>query len=631
MSFLDKKFLLEANLETRSITEENLSSISFYNTDENIANLYMKLIYVTDGGLSKELQKDEVDGYSLKMTAIKPKTNQIREIDGVLSEDLGNEGTCAIFKFQLGTEFTNQIGEVICCTKIAKGTQQLNMDYFVYTIKEDKLTGLNAEIESNPDLPILKELIEEVKETAQTVNNIDNVNVSDIKTYSNKKIEEKFSGVSSQIKDIENEKASTKKVNEDRYKLYNKNIPKIYKPFTFPNGFLGNYKPLSIIYDGINFKTDFNRENFMYSGGTTYYIAPNGDWQNDGLTEQTPVKLYQALNRSVDGDTIIVKKGIYLIDHLDQNEYNLAKNLNLIAEEGAFFVMGGRKPTFTKDTNNNLWIYSLNDVRRIISCDNLDFELEKKSSINECKSQVNSWYTDGSTVYVNTVEQPKVYTLNSVVGLVAKNTSDCKLYVENLTVIGGDTSFKTNKSVNFNLEIILNKCKFLYNVSSQTSVKIQGGNILSNNCIVMYSKGDGFGYLHQNESLENVETNFVEINCVGANNGIGGTQDNMNGSTAHGGVKGIRVNGLYYNNFGANVGDVQTDTQTLNLGCSVFDSCATSMNQGFGLQQAGATVWLYNCIGYGNSADLVAYGNTTAYTHNCNFGRTAGGGTIIEI
>lgn len=203
MSYLDKRVLLKANLETRSITEEKQSEIFFYNTDENIANLYMKLIYVTDDGLSKELQKDEVSGYSLKMTAIKPKTNQIREVDGVLSEDLNNnEGTCAIFKFQLGTEFTNQIGNVICCTKIIKDAQKLNMDYFVYTIKADKLTGLNAEITSNPDLPVLKQLIKEVKETAQTVNNIDDVNITDTKTFSNKKIEEKFTDVDSQIKYI---------------------------------------------------------------------------------------------------------------------------------------------------------------------------------------------------------------------------------------------------------------------------------------------------------------------------------------------------------------------------------------------------------------------------------------------
>lgn len=220
MSYLDKRVLLKANLETRSITEEKQSKIFFYNTDENIANLYMKLIYVTDDGLSKELQKDEVSGYSLKMTAIKPKTNQIREVDGVLSEDLSNnEGTCAIFKFQLGTEFTNQIGDVICCTKIIKDAQKLNMDYFVYTIKADKLTGLNAEITSNPDLPVLKQLIKEVKETAQTVNNIDDVNITDTKTFSNKKIEEKFTDVDSQIKDIVNDVNKSNVINLEKYNI----------------------------------------------------------------------------------------------------------------------------------------------------------------------------------------------------------------------------------------------------------------------------------------------------------------------------------------------------------------------------------------------------------------------------
>lgn len=242
MSYLDKRVLLKANLETRSIKEEKQSEIFFYNTDENIANLYMKLIYVTDDGLSKELQKDEVSGYSLKMTAIKPKTNQIREVDGVLSEDLSNnEGTCAIFKFQLGTEFTNQIGDVICCTKIIKDAQKLNMDYFVYTIKADKLTGLNAEITSNPDLPVLKQLIKEVKETAQTVNNIDNTNVSDIKTYSNKKIEEKFSTVSTQIKDIANKFTTEQTDNNFILKYGDKIIA------TIPiNGTLVNYGSIVI-------------------------------------------------------------------------------------------------------------------------------------------------------------------------------------------------------------------------------------------------------------------------------------------------------------------------------------------------------------------------------------------------
>ncbi len=440
--------------------------------------------------------------------------------------------------------------------------------------------------------------------------------------------------VNAQYKDI----AKLKNLNEDTYKLYNNNIPKIFKPFEYPTGFDGTYKPVTIYYDGKNFKTDFKKENFMYSStetSKTYYISPTGDWQNDGLSKEKPVKFYQGLNRGADGDTIKILEGVYLIDQLDQQEYNIAKNINIIAEANSTFIFGGRKKTFTFDSSHSLWKTTQADVRRIISSIDFDFEFIKVNSLELCKTIINSWYLDSNgDVYINSLNNPtdNVYLVCGTVGLTCKNTENCKVYIENLTVIGGKCNFMTSKNPSYDLECIFNNCKFLYNIDKdKTAFRIGGGNILTNNCIIKYSKGDGFGYLAENSNLEKVTTNFCELNCVGCNNGIGGTQDNMNGSTAHSGIKGIRINGLYYNNFGGNVADVQQDTKTLNLGCVVFDSCGTSMNQGFGLQQAGATMWLYNCVSYGNSADLVAYGNTTAYIHDCKLGKIAGGGTIAEI
>ena len=207
MSYLDRRDLLSADLMTRSITKEG--SIKYYNTDKNVANIYMKLMAESPDGAQKEVAVDEASNYTVKIDVIKPKTNQIRTVPGVLSTDLTDE-TCAIWKFELGEDFTNQIGEVICQTYIKNSTQNLTMRYFAYTVEADKLTGLNSEIVTDPDLPILKELIKEVQETAQTVNNIDNVNVSDTKTYSNKKIEEKFSGVDAQFNTIEQDTLSGK-------------------------------------------------------------------------------------------------------------------------------------------------------------------------------------------------------------------------------------------------------------------------------------------------------------------------------------------------------------------------------------------------------------------------------------
>lgn len=203
MSILDKKHILTINLDDSSI--EYSKKIFFYNTDKNISNLYVKIKKNNDDGVGVELSANDLKDITIKLTAIKPKTNQTRDMIGILTEELTDQ-SCAIYKFELLQEFTDQVGPVICEFELSNASgEKVTIDAFSYKIKESKLTGLNAEIESNPDLPVLKQLIKEVKETAQTVNNIDNTNVSDIKTYSNKKIEEKFSTVSTQIKENENE------------------------------------------------------------------------------------------------------------------------------------------------------------------------------------------------------------------------------------------------------------------------------------------------------------------------------------------------------------------------------------------------------------------------------------------
>lgn len=199
MSILDKKHILTINLDDSSI--KCPSSFFFYNTDKNISNLYVKIKKNNDDGVGVELSADDLNDVTVKLTAIKPKTNQTRDMIGILTEELTDQ-SCAIYKFELSQEFTDQVGPVICEFELSNASgEKVTIDAFSYEIKSSKLTGLNDEIESNPDLPVLKALIEEVKETAQTVNNIDNVNVSDIKTYSNKKIEEKFKGVNAQFKD----------------------------------------------------------------------------------------------------------------------------------------------------------------------------------------------------------------------------------------------------------------------------------------------------------------------------------------------------------------------------------------------------------------------------------------------
>lgn len=205
MSILDKKHILTINLDDSSIEYSN--KIKFYNTDKNISNLYVKIKKTNNDGVTVDLIETDLAGLTLKLAAIKPKTNQFREITGVLTKEL-EEYTCAIYKFELSSEFTNQVGIVHAQFNLSDGLENgedVTIDPFAYEIKASKLTGLNAEIISNPDLPILKQLIREVQKT----NYIDDENISKFNAYSNEMVEKKINNfkteVDTQIKESMNQ------------------------------------------------------------------------------------------------------------------------------------------------------------------------------------------------------------------------------------------------------------------------------------------------------------------------------------------------------------------------------------------------------------------------------------------
>ena len=166
MSILDRKHILTIDLDDSSI--DYSKNIKFYNTDKGISNLYVRIRKTDDDGAKNYLNESDLKGLKLNLTVIKPKTDQIRSMTGVLTKELTTY-TCAIYKFELSNEFTNQIGIVCGEFELTDGVEYVTIDPFSYEIKASKLTGLNAEITSNPDLPILKELIKKVEEYFKTL------------------------------------------------------------------------------------------------------------------------------------------------------------------------------------------------------------------------------------------------------------------------------------------------------------------------------------------------------------------------------------------------------------------------------------------------------------------------------
>ena len=203
MSILDKKCYLTANISTSKI--EN-NTITFYNTDRNTSVLYLKLKYLDDFNLDKYLTSEMLNGYTIKLAVVKPKTMELVEMNGVKENDM--------FKFELPTNFTDQVGQCVCELIISTVDENLTLDEFVYSIKESATTKFNAEIEPNPDLPILKQLIEQVREL---IKQVENGGSGSSHTHNNKSIldaitQEKINnwdGVSNKVDKVSGKQLST--------------------------------------------------------------------------------------------------------------------------------------------------------------------------------------------------------------------------------------------------------------------------------------------------------------------------------------------------------------------------------------------------------------------------------------
>ena len=136
-----------------------IDSLYFNITDENVANIICNV--VTSDYSKYPIEVNPISNsadYSLKLYATKPKTSEYRELDAILLD-----GENAAFEFKLTPEFVDQIGKYRCELVITNGDKSLTSGSFFYRVTESIFNQFDEEIESDPDYPILLELIEEVQ------------------------------------------------------------------------------------------------------------------------------------------------------------------------------------------------------------------------------------------------------------------------------------------------------------------------------------------------------------------------------------------------------------------------------------------------------------------------------------
>jgi len=259
-----------------------------------------------------------------------------------------------------------------------------------------------------------------------------------------------------------------------------------------------------------------------------------------------------------------------------------------------------------------------------------------------------SWFqaADGAgQLYVHTLTdsapdpQSVIALLTARLFAIDAPTANLKIHLSGVRVFGSDQGWVARSATASKITLTTVDCEFLHMGDGAVGAVGSTGtanaiSILGNVDIVLvrtraaYAVLDGFNY----HATSGYTPQFVEIDCVGHDNGnqpnSAGALETQNASTAHDGVKGVRIGGKGFRTFGAIYGDVNAGTQTLNLSCDVWDSLSPANSQGFSAQQTGAEMWVLGCRAWGNAADLYAVTGATIHAIDTEWDTRQGAGAF---
>ena len=137
-----------------------IDSLYFNITDNNVANIICTVVTSDYSKYPVEVNPiDNSANYNLKLYATKPKTSEYRDIDAILID-----GENAAFEFKLTPELVDQIGKYKCELVISCEDKSLTSGSFYYRVTDSIFNQFDEEIESDPDYPILLDLIKQVQD-----------------------------------------------------------------------------------------------------------------------------------------------------------------------------------------------------------------------------------------------------------------------------------------------------------------------------------------------------------------------------------------------------------------------------------------------------------------------------------
>lgn len=358
----------------------------------------------------------------------------------------------------------------------------------------------------------------------------------------------------------------------------------------------------------------------FYPDPTVIYIDPlngndsnNGSDWNNAVASLSSTVLSSADRFYVRGDS-----------NLSTNFY-VNQDIEVISVNGTvnyFRGVNGDMRSWT-DEGNGVWSNVITvDPPKIFDSRHVDSrgELEGFVRVNDLasvQSTQNSYYKDSvsNKLYIHTFDDltPSINDVMIVTTDQHLHAAFAKhLYFEGINFVTGVFQNRADAELH-----VYKDCKFTNSSIDGYTGNIGDLKVFFDNCIATKNFADGFNY------KDNI--NAIELNCISNYNGLDKNDSINNGSTGHGNSIQIRIGGVYHNNEGRQVHDVN-NSKSLNIDCLAYDSVSvdSEVKGAFAIGTGNipsetAEMWLDGCVTKTNEDTYGAISATSygdIYTRN---------------
>lgn len=356
---------------------------------------------------------------------------------------------------------------------------------------------------------------------------------------------------------------------------------------------------------------------------TVYWVdVTNGNDTNNGTTKALAVKsIWKAVtlgNTAAVPYTVNVMAGTYYRANAFANngtEVVPTQSCLVQAVGGPVVCIVGDVHTWTLESGTTYQVARSN-AKRVFETDTFDadgdfYEATLAASLVACRATPGSWYTDGTTTYLNRRDGLQPTSATSMVLLQSQNairaTTTGNMHMYGITQYGGNNGC-IKISGNATGKFYGEDCVFKYSANAGYVDNVQSlgyALVVLNRCVAAKSQKDGFNF-HAANSVIPVALLF---DCMGYGNGAATGSTSNNGATIHDAGLLIDFNGRYWGNVGGDFAHANTGTLAIGICTNALGGYSdisrggeTPEGVGF-LATQGATVQKYGCWG---GADFVS-------------------------